>query len=104
MKYLGFTCTKILAGLKCRSHSTLVKSVQVTAPLINITIETTQIVCTVLQHFTKRLGPGDTLNAVHEIIFIMVTCSLGCGKVTSNLDPLQKFLFKVIQPSVCKFY
>ena len=36
MKYLGFTCTKILAGLKCRSHSTLVKSVQVTAPLINI--------------------------------------------------------------------
>lgn len=43
MKYLGFTCTKILAGLKCRSHSTLVKSVQVTAPLINITIKTTQI-------------------------------------------------------------
>ena len=43
MKYLGFTCTKILAGLKCRSHSRLVKSVQVTAPLINITIETTQI-------------------------------------------------------------
>ena len=57
-----------------------------------------------LQHFAKRLGPEDTLNAVHEFIFIMVTCSLACGKVTSNLEPLPKFSFEVIQPSICKFY
>ena len=76
--------------------------VQVTAPLVNITIETTDSPWyTVLEHFGKRLGLGDTFNAVHSSTYITVTCSPACGKVTSILDPLQKFPFNVFQPFGC---
>ena len=44
-------------------HIPQVKSTEVTAPLINY--QTTQIPLDLIEHFVKRLGLGDTFNAVH---------------------------------------